>query len=305
MPHVLVLGGSGFVGRAFCEMWCGNPALTGWRLRIPTRGVAQSRHLLTWPTVDLIQASVHDDASLARLLEGVDTVVNLVAILHGKPADFDRVHVQLPRRLAQACVKAGVKHMLHISALGVSENPADASSHYLRSKAQGEQVLRDMARQSFALTVLRPSVIFGRHDRFLNVFAALQAFAPFVPLAASHAQFQPVWVQDVARAMATILQQPRLQGQTYECAGPDILTLADLVRLAGQYSGHPRRLVPVPLTVGYLQAAILGCLPGNPLMSSDNLDSMQVANIATGSHLGLEGLGIVPASVYAIAPGYL
>jgi uncharacterized protein YbjT (DUF2867 family) len=215
------------------------------------------------------------------------------------------VHVQLPRRLAQACVAAGVKHLLHISALGVPDNPADAPSHYLRSKAQGEQVLRGIAGQALALTVLRPSVIFGAHDRFLNMFAAMQAVAPIVPLAGSHAQFQPVWVQDVAQAMATVLKQPSLQGRTYECAGPDVLTLVDLVRLAGQSSGHARPVLPMPDWVGRLQAAILSCLPGEPLMSSDNLDSMQVPNIATHQLPGLAALGVMPASVHAVAPSYL
>lgn len=305
MSHVLVLGGSGFVGRAFCEAWCSDTARIGHRLRVPTRRMAQAQHLRTWPAVDVIEASVHDDASLARLLEGVDAVVNLIAILHGTPQDFDRVHVQLPRKLAQACVQAGVKHLLHISALGVPSNPVDAPSNYLRSKAQGEQVLRDIAGQALALTVLRPSVIFGAHDRFLNLFAAMQSIAPVVPLAGSGALFQPVWVQDVAQAMATVLQQPRLQGQTYECAGPDVLSLADLVRLAGQYSGHGRPVIPMPDWVGRVQAAVMACLPGEPLMSADNLDSMKVPNVATHALPGLAALGIAPASVRAIAPGYL
>jgi len=305
MPHVLVLGGSGFVGRAFCDIWCADAAQTGHRLRVPTRHAAQTRHLLTWPTVDVIEASVHDDTSLAQLLDGVDAVVNLIAILHGKPQDFDRVHVQLPRRLAQACVRAGVKHLLHISALGVPNNPADAPSCYLRSKAQGEQVLRDVAGQSLNLTVLRPSVIFGAHDRFLNLFAAMQAIAPVVPLAGSGALFQPVWVQDVAQAMATVLRQPRLQGQTYECAGPDVLSLADLVRLAGQYSGHGRPVLPMPDWVGRIQAGVMACLPGEPIMSADNLDSMKVPNIATGQYGGLHNLGIRPSAVSAVAPHYL
>jgi uncharacterized protein YbjT (DUF2867 family) len=304
MKNILVLGGGGFVGRAFCEQWfaAGHPLDT--RLRVPTRHLAHARHLLTWPAVDVVQASVHDNTALDALLQGADAVVNLVAILHGTPADFDRVHVTLPTRLLQACERAGVKHFVHVSALGVPDAPNQAPSHYLRSKAQGEAVLRQ-ASHALAVTVLRPSVIFGAHDRFLNLFASMQAVAPVVPLAGAAAQFQPVWVNDVARALVAVLRQPQAQGQLYECVGPDVLSLADLVRLAGRYSGHARPVLPMPELVGRLQASILSCLPGEPLMSADNLNSMKVPNVATGRYPGLQALDIVPSSLHAVAPTYL
>lgn len=316
MKNILVLGGSGFVGRAFCEQWFDAAPQSETRLRVPTRHRAQADHLRTWPMVDVIEASVHDDAALAAMLNGVDAVVNLVAILHGSPTDFEHVHVTLPKRLRLACEQAGVKHLVHVSALGVPDSPqhpTDAPSHYLRSKAKGEVVLFEphAGVESHAdatpliVTVLRPSVIFGERDRFLNMFASLQAVAPVVPLAGAHAQFQPVWVNDVARALVAVLQQPQAQGKVYECAGPDVLTLADLVRLAGRCSGHVRLVIPMPDVVGRIQAAVLSCLPGEPLMSADNLNSMKVPNVATGKHPDLSSLGMVAASVYAVAPVYL
>jgi uncharacterized protein YbjT (DUF2867 family) len=310
MNNILVLGGSGFVGRAFCEQWFADKSPSSTRLRIPTRRRANVQHLLTWPAVDVIEASVHDDAALAAMLEGVDAVVNLVAILHGTPTEFDRVHVTLPKRLRQACEQAGVKHLVHVSALGVPDapqRPTDAPSHYLRSKAKGEAVLLEphADNQAMAVTLLRPSVIFGEHDHFLNMFARLQMLAPVVPLAGAHARFQPVWVNDVARALVTVLRQPQAQGKTYECAGPDVLTLADLVRLAGRCSGHQRPVLPMPEVVGRIQAAVLSCLPGEPLMSADNLNSMKVPNVVTGKLPSLESLGIQAATVFAVAPVYL
>jgi NADH dehydrogenase len=254
------------------------------------------------PTIEIVQADVHDDAALARLLPGCDAVVNLVAILHGRPADFRRVHVELPRRLAAACASAGVSRLVHVSALGVPDDPAQAPSNYLRSKAEGEAVLRDAG---LALTLLRPSVIFGAADRFLNLFARMQAVAPFVPLAGASARFQPVWVEDVAAAVVTALEDHDTVGRTYELAGPDEVTLGDLVRLAGRWAGHERPVLPMPDAVGRLQAMLMALAPGEPLMSADNLDSMKVPNVASGRLPGLAELGIEPAALAAVAPLYL
>jgi NADH dehydrogenase len=156
-----------------------------------------------------------------------------------------------------------------------------------------------------ALTVLRPSVIFGARDRFLNTFAQLQALAPVVPLAGAEASFQPVWVEDVARAIVHALAQPQRTPALMECAGPEVLTLADLVRLAGQWSGHPRPIIALPGPLATLQALAMEALPGEPLMSRDNLASMRVPNVASGAVPGLTDIGITPASLRAIGPTYL
>jgi uncharacterized protein YbjT (DUF2867 family) len=299
MKTVLILGGSGFVGRALCETLVerSTPGLT--RLRVPTRHPAHARHLQPLPLVETLTADIHDDAALDRLLAGCDAVVNLVAILQGTEAAFEHAHVALPQRLVDACVRQDVRRILHVSALGVS---ADAPSRYLRSKARGESVVRESGLDA---TVLRPSVIFGANDRLLNTFAALQRSFPVMPLAGAHARFQPVWVQDVAQAIAVALDNPGSIGKTYECAGPAEFSLAELVRLAGLCVGCPRPILPLPGPVATLQALLMECLPGVPLLSRDNLASMQVPNVATGTLPGLNALGIVPSSVEAIAPSYL
>jgi len=193
-----------------------------------------------------------------------------------------------------------------VSALGVTDDASTLPSQYLRSKAGGEAVLRAAAvAGSLDLTVLRPSVIFGAHDRFMNVFAQLQRLAPIVPLAGAEAQFQPVWVEDVAEAIVRCLLAPATAGHTYECAGPAVYTLADLVLLAGRWSGHPRWVLAIPDALGRLQARLMGLMPGEPLMSPDNLDSMSVPNIATGRLPGLADLGIAAADLKAVVPGYL
>ncbi len=299
MKNILVLGGSGFVGRHLCEKL----QRQGWRCSVPTRQLSRAAALQHLPLVTVLPADVHDPAQLQRLLSGHDAVVNLVAILHGNQAAFERVHVELPTQLAQACAATGVRRVLHLSALGAN---LDGPSRYQRSKARGEERLRQAG---LDLTVLRPSVIFGAGDRFLNLFADLQAVFPLLPLACAHARFQPVWVEDVANAVLACLRDSELPqssiGQTYECCGPDVLTLAELVRLAGRLGSRQRALLPLPRALGRLQALLMELLPGPPLISRDNLDSMAVDNVASSQWPGLGALGIAPASVYAIAPSYL
>jgi NADH dehydrogenase len=298
-PRVLVLGGSGFVGRQVCEQL----ARLGWHITVPTRRAVNAARVQSLPGLTVIEANVHQEADLARLIPGHDAVVNLVAVLHGSEERFESVHVDLPSKIASAMKKAGVQRLVHISALGADPQ---GPSMYQRSKARGETVLHNAGLQ---LTILRPSVIFGAEDKFLNLFADLQAVAPFMPLAGSGTRFAPVWVGDVARAVVVCLQKLDTVGQTYELCGPDVMTLGELVQRAGQWAGvnegRGRPVIGLPMWVGWLQAAAMELAPGEPLMSRDNLASMKVDNIASGQHPGLSELGISAASAAGVAPGYL
>ena len=299
LRNFLILGGTGFVGRSVAEKLVERSGGAGGRLRIATRRFPNARHLQLLPTAEIACGDVHDEATLARMLRGTDAVINLVAILHGSEAEFERVHVRLPARLATACAAAGVKRVIHVSALGAA---TDAPSRYQRSKARGEEVLKAAG---LALTILRPSVIFGERDRFLNLFAQLQSIFPMLPLAGANARFQPVWVEDVASAVVAAIDDPSTIGTTIECCGPHTYTLAELARAAGEWSGAQRPVLALPAVLGRLQAFFMEWLPGTPLMSRDNLDSMRVANVASGKLPGLERLGIEPAPLEAIAPRYL
>ena len=299
MSNILVLGGTGFVGRSVCEQLVTRNGGAQGRIGVPSRHPQRAAHLRSLPTLELVDANVHDDAQLAQLVAGRDAVINLVAVLHGSEAEFQKAHVDLPRRLGAACVAAKVRRVVHVSALGVSEA---APSRYLRSKAAGERVLRGAG---LDLTLLRPSVIFGEHDRFINLFASLQAVFPVMPLAGAKARFQPVWVEDVARAIVTCLDTPASIGQTIECAGPAQYTLADLVRLAGRWSGHVRPVLALPEFAARLQAMAMEWLPGEPLMSRDNLDSMRVPNVASSNAPGLATLDIEATAIESVMPALL
>lgn len=303
MMNVLVLGGTGFVGAHVCEKL----VRLGARVTVPTRRPDRAVSIRPLPGVHTVVADVHDEATLTRLLAGQDAVVNLVAILHGTAAAFERTHVALPRTLARACAAAGVRRVVHVSALGA--DPA-GPSRYQRSKAGGEAVLQvAAATHGLDLTVLRPGVIFGPGDRFLNLFAALQRVLPVMLLAGADTRMQPVWVGDVAEAVVRVLRTREAIGQTFELAGPEVYTLRELVQLAGREAGirggRGRPVIGLPLGLGRLQAAMLALLPGEPLMSADNVDSLRVDNVATGQLPGLAALGLRPASLRGIAPQYL
>lgn len=297
MKKVLVLGGSGFVGRSVCEQLVRR--FPGIHVVVPTRRALHAGHLRTLPGLELVVADVHDPVRLTELVRGCDAVVNLIAILHGTPAEFEAVHQRLPQTLTRAMHGAGVLRLVHVSALGAA---AYAPSNYLRSKAAGEETLKA---GGLAVTILRPSVIFGQHDQLLNLFARLQRLAPVVPLAGGHVHFQPVWVEDVATAIVRVLDSPSWAGRTVECCGPQVMTLSDIVRLAGRLAGHERPQIPLPEWVGRIQATVFELLPGRPLISRDNLDSMRVPSVASGRLPGLADLGIQPTPIGAVAPGYL
>lgn len=320
MKKVLVLGGTGFVGAHVCEKL----VRQDWHVTVPTRRRGNARHLLHLSLVTVLELDVHDEVALRQAVAGHDAVVNLVAILHGSQAAFDRVHVGLPQKLARACLAAEVKQLVHISALGANaQQPQSAPSMYLRSKGQGEAVLMQAAAGGgagigagggFELTILRPSVMFGAQDKFMNLFAKLQKVFPLMPLAGADARFQPVWVQDVATAVerclaldgnTTLAHAPRV----LELCGPDVFTLKELVQMAAQFSGiregRGRPVISLPRWLGRLQAMLMELVPGEPLMSRDNLDSMQTDNVASGALPGLHSLGITPSALPPIAQDYL
>ncbi|MFO7190005.1 MAG: complex I NDUFA9 subunit family protein [Pseudomonadota bacterium] len=297
MADIVVLGGSGFIGRHLVERLVRDHH----RVRVPTRRAERAKHLLVLPTVEVVEANVHDAAVLRRLFQGADAVINLVGVLQdgrGKPygAGFAAAHVELPSRVIEACRAAGVPRLLHMSALKAA---SDAPSAYLRSKGDGEAVVVG-ARGYLHTTIFRPSVVFGPEDSFLNLFARLQRKLPVIALGSPQAKFQPVYVCDVAEAFARSLWREDSYGRAYDLVGPAVYTLEELVRYAGTVSGHPRPILPLGPRASYLQAMLMEFAPGK-LLSRDNYYSMKVDNVSDAPL----PFGIRATPLEAVAPTYL
>ncbi len=293
--NILVIGGSGFIGRYIVNLLVGR----GCRVLVPARRRDRAKHLIMLPTCEVVEADVHDEGALSGLVAGQQAVINLVGILHGTEAQFERVHVDLTRRVLAACASNKVRRYLHMSALGADQN---GPSMYQRSKGRAEALVRQ---SKLAWTIFQPSVVFGAEDAFLNMFAKLAAIAPLLPIGGAHVKFQPVWVEDVARAFVNSLDNDATIRKAYELCGPKIYTLRELVQFATAAAGHKRLVIALPDGVARLQARLMEFAPGEPLLSRDNLDSMKRDNVASkqpyqpASELGITATPMEPeASLY-------
>ena len=289
---VCVLGGSGFVGRHVCHQLVAR----GYRVTVPTRDRERAKSLITLPTADVFTADVHDAATLKRVVRGCDAVINLIGVLHdgqGK-ASFRQAHVDLARKVVEACRQRGVRRLVHMSALSAAVN---APSAYLRSKGEAEATVRE---SGLSHTIFRPSVIFGRDDRFLNLFAKLLGLMPVMVLGSPNARFQPIYVEDVARVFTESLTKLDSFGRSYDLTGPKAYTLRELVAWVGEITGHRRRIIGLNDTLSYWQARVMELLPGK-LLTRDNYYSMKVDSVSSAPL----PFGITPTPLEAVAPAWL
>ena len=297
---VCVLGGTGFVGRSVCAQLIA----AGFAVRVPTRNRQRNRNLLVLPGVDLRPADIHDPDALESLFEGVSTVINLVGILNERGHDgsgFRHAHVELAEKIVAACQEVQVGRLIQMSAL--KANAERGPSHYLRTKGQAEQVIKDQCGEQIDYTIFRPSVIFGPDDSFINRFAAVLKFSPILPLAQLDARFAPVYVEDVAAAFVRAVLDSRTQGRTYELCGPDVYTLGEILRFIRRELGIRRAIVGLPMPLGRFQAWVADYLiPGKPF-SLDNMRSLTVASVCNED--GFASLGIRPRRMQTIVRQYL
>lgn len=291
--NVVLLGGTGFIGSHLAH--CLDAA--GCRVRVLTRRRESAKHLILLPNVEVMEYDVGDDSRLKVALQGMDAVVNLIGILHERPGvTFEDVHAKWLRRLVEACRQASVPRLVHVSALRAGPH---APSAYLRSKGEGEAVVRQSGLQ---WTVFRPSVVFGAGDGFLTLFARLGRVMPVIFLACPDARFQPIWVEDLAQAIAISLGKRATVGQTYDMCGPRTYTLRELVAYAAHCVGANPCIIGLNPTLSMLQGAMMELLPVK-LMTRDNVRSMQVDSVCDCAFPAV--FGLTPSPLEAVAPAYL
>jgi NADH dehydrogenase len=293
--RIVLLGATGFVGHHLLPVL----SAAGHHCIVLNRYRPGCRELSLIPRVELRQADVHDAGHLKKQLQGADAVINMVGILNEsgrKGAGFDQAHVELVRKLIDACRIAGVRRLLQVSAL----NAGKGSSYYLLSKGRAEELIRRAP--DLDSTIIQPSVIFGDGDAFFNRFAALLKLAPALPLACPNARMQPVWVGDVAAAMAAALDDPECIGKTLIMVGPEKYSLEELVQLTAVTAGLKRRVIGLPDVLSRMQGLLMDFVPGKPF-SSDNYRSLQIDNVSVENSLWR--FGIHPRSIESVIGDYL
>jgi NADH dehydrogenase len=299
---ITVFGGSGFVGSQVVSAL----ARRGWRIRIACRRPDRAWKLQTAGTVGqikTIRCDATDAAQVAEALHGADAAINLVGILYeGGGRKFQDLHVGVSRAIAEACAAADIR-LLQMSALGA--NPESASD-YARTKAEAEMAVREVKPDAI---IVRPSVVFGAGDDFLNKFGKMAQTAPVLPLiGGGQTKFQPVYVGDVAAAIAIALGRSDSAGQTYELGGPAIMTFEDVLKLVSRETYRTPGLVPLPFFVAKLIGA-LAQIPAiiglKPVLTEDQVELLKSDNVVSGGAKGLADLGIEPTGVEAVAASYL
>lgn len=288
---ITVLGGGGFIGRYVVQKLLARGA----RVRIAEREPRKALFLKPLGGLgqtQFVAADVRDAASVARAIQGSDAVINLV----GSFDDMQAVHVAGAGNIGGAVAAAGIATLVHVSAIGAD---SDAASAYGRSKGDGEAAVR----AAFpAVTILRPSIVFGREDRFINRFAAMIRMLPVIPVIAPNAKFQPVYVGDVADAVVAALGAAT--GSLFELGGPQLLTMGELQRWIAGATGRSPLFVDIPDVVGSALATGLGWAPGAPI-TRDQWLMLRHDNVVAAGAANLADLGIVPASLASVADGWL
>jgi NADH dehydrogenase len=300
---VTVFGGSGFIGRSVVRALCKRE----YRVRVAVRRPELAGHLQPLGRVGQIhavQANLRYPVSVEAAMRDSHVAINLVGILaQGGAQTFDAVQAKGPGAVAKAAAAVGAR-MVHVSAIGADENSLSA---YARSKAAGEMAVRSAVPSA---TILRPSVVFGPEDQFTNRFAALARLSPALPLIGGGVnKMQPVYVGDVARAVADAVDGKAKAGATYELGGPEVLTMREIMEIILEITERKRMLIPLPFALAKLQALFLQFAPGALKLTPDQVALLRSDNVvsdaAKAAGLTLEGLGIAPDSMEAIAPQYL
>ena len=278
--HLLILGGSGFIGTHLAFAL----ANRGWQVTVPCRRPHRNRALLVHPGIRLLEANIMNTAELNSLCQGQQVVINLVGILNERrKGDFRRYHVDFIKEVVEACTVGGIKRLLHVSAIGADQ--ASGSSLYLRSKGEGENLLHTFGQRGLNVTSFQPSVVFGKDDSFINRFAGLLSwYVGFFPLACADSKLAPVYVGDLVTRIADSIDDRDSYSQRFSVCGPEIFTLQQILELIIAGLDRPVKIMPLGKGLSRLQALILQNLPGK-MFTMDNYRSLQTPNVCSDGEL--------------------
>lgn len=297
---ICIFGGTGFIGHHITQ----ELARAGYRIKVATRIPESAYALKTYGGIGQIvpfQCNYNDQNSIDAAVAGCDGVINLIGVLYQKGKNnFKRAHVDIPSMVAKAALKNEVKKFIHVSALGIEES----QSKYAKSKLEGEAQIK---KEFPNVTILRPSVVFGAGDNFINMFARLATMMPVLPLiGGGQTKFQPVYVGDIAEAACNVMcdKSDQYQGEIYHLGGPEVVTFKEIYQMILNETNRERKLVNVPWGIAKMQACILGILP-KPLLTLDQVKSLRTDNVVKEGVNTFQDLDITPTAMSTIVPKYL
>jgi uncharacterized protein YbjT (DUF2867 family) len=298
---VTVFGGTGFIGRQVVRAL----AKRGLRVRVAARNEGQGyrlRMLGDVGQIEVVQANLRNRPSVERALDGAEAYINLVAVLYESGRQrFQSLHVMGARTVAECAAARGIGRFVQVSAIGADPN---STSKYARTKAEGEAAVREVIPQA---VVIRPSIVFGPEDAFFNRFGQMAAISPVLPMVGADTKFQPIFVGDLAAAIANALLEPAAAGQTFEVGGPGVYTFRELMEIVKRETGRRSILLPVPFPIARL-IGVAGDIQARfmpPVLTSDQVELLRYDNVAANGVPGLRELGVTPTSVEAVVPTYL
>ena len=299
MTTVVVFGGAGFLGRRIVHRLTSEGMVVRVAVRHPDPARIELR-AIGFDRVTVVPADVRDQASVAAAIAGADAVVNTVsAYVEKSGVTFEAVHVRGAETVAREAIVAGITRFVLVSGIGADP---DSSSPYIRARGRGEQVVQQTFPEA---TIVRPGAMFGPGDALFSTLAELARLLPALPVIGSGStRLQPVFVEDVAEAVANILTAPGTIGRTYELAGPGVYTLRELVSMTLHLMSKRRLLIPVPFALAEIQARLFEFLP-NPPLTTGQVDLLKADNLASGTLPGLQELKIQPKTVEEVVPTYI
>jgi NADH dehydrogenase len=296
---IAIFGGGGFIGKHLMRQ------LTNldYRIKVATRNPYLKGYLKPLGSsgqIELFKTNIFNEEDVKQVLNNCDLVINLVGILNEtKKQKFNQIHSQFPHLLSNLCNEVGVKNLIHISALGVKEKH---DSKYMQSKLQGE---KNIQKNFKASVILRPSIVFGPEDKFFNTFASIAQFSPILPLiGGGKTKFSPIYVGDVAEAIAKVLELNNSEPKIYELGGPENYSFKELMEILLLEIKKKRFLIPIPFELAKFNSYFLQMMP-NPLLTPDQVELLKHNNIVTGDYPKLKDLGISGTTIHNILPKYI